>query len=240
MGSRGAQRRGTRTAGLRRPWKSGPTTSCTAGSKTAHSSARFLRSAYYHLSDCLGMDDDGGFFFKVAGRRYPVRQAPADTQSEVSEPAAQRRAGAAGDSAKYRLDCPPDRRHPDSPAPGRAARIFIGGPLFAPRRPGLLAAGRSANLRQRRGIFSPRIPRRRSSCSRPAPLKAISRRGSKRGIFCCSEARPRDWATPFLGSGIGPAFRIPIFEPGVRSLNLSNAVSIVVYEALRQLGALEC
>ncbi|HXR36415.1 MAG TPA: DUF1285 domain-containing protein [Candidatus Binataceae bacterium] len=41
--------------------------------------ARFLRPAYYHLSDCLGMDDDGGFYFKVAGQRYPVRQAPADT-----------------------------------------------------------------------------------------------------------------------------------------------------------------
>ncbi len=33
-------------------------------------------------------------------------------------------------------------------------------------------------------------------------------------------------------------YRIPIFEPGVRSLNLANAVSIVVYEALRQLGSL--
>jgi tRNA (cytidine/uridine-2'-O-)-methyltransferase len=31
---------------------------------------------------------------------------------------------------------------------------------------------------------------------------------------------------------------IPIFSPNVRSLNLSNAVSIVVYEALRQLGRL--
>jgi tRNA(Leu) C34 or U34 (ribose-2'-O)-methylase TrmL len=31
---------------------------------------------------------------------------------------------------------------------------------------------------------------------------------------------------------------VPIFEPGVRSLNLSNAVSIVVYEALRQNGLL--
>lgn len=31
---------------------------------------------------------------------------------------------------------------------------------------------------------------------------------------------------------------IPIFSPDVRSLNLSNAVSIVVYEALRQLGRL--
>jgi uncharacterized protein len=38
--------------------------------------ARFLRSAYYHLSDCLGMDDDGSFFFDIAGRRYPVREAP--------------------------------------------------------------------------------------------------------------------------------------------------------------------
>ena len=37
--------------------------------------ARFLRAAYYHLSDCLGMDDSGGFFFNVAGKRFPVRQA---------------------------------------------------------------------------------------------------------------------------------------------------------------------
>jgi len=34
------------------------------------------------------------------------------------------------------------------------------------------------------------------------------------------------------------AYRIPIFELGVRSLNLANAVSIVVYEALRQTGLL--
>ena len=33
-------------------------------------------------------------------------------------------------------------------------------------------------------------------------------------------------------------YRIPLFSPHVRSLNLSNAVSIVVYEALRQRGAL--
>jgi len=32
------------------------------------------------------------------------------------------------------------------------------------------------------------------------------------------------------------SFRIPMMEPGVRSLNLSNAVSIVLYEGLRQLG----
>lgn len=32
------------------------------------------------------------------------------------------------------------------------------------------------------------------------------------------------------------AYRIPMMSHGVRSLNLSNAVSIVLYEALRQLG----
>jgi tRNA (cytidine/uridine-2'-O-)-methyltransferase len=31
-------------------------------------------------------------------------------------------------------------------------------------------------------------------------------------------------------------YRIPMMGSGVRSLNLSNAVSIVLYEALRQLG----
>jgi tRNA (cytidine/uridine-2'-O-)-methyltransferase len=35
------------------------------------------------------------------------------------------------------------------------------------------------------------------------------------------------------------AYRIPILSPHVRSLNLANAVSIVVYEALRQRGAME-
>jgi tRNA (cytidine/uridine-2'-O-)-methyltransferase len=34
------------------------------------------------------------------------------------------------------------------------------------------------------------------------------------------------------------SYRIPILERGVRSLNLANAVSIVVYEGLRQTGVL--
>ena len=42
----------------------------------------------------------------------------------------------------------------------------------------------------------------------------------------------------FVSERIDRAYRIPIFEPGVRSLNLSNAVSIVVYEALRQTNLL--
>lgn len=34
-------------------------------------------------------------------------------------------------------------------------------------------------------------------------------------------------------------YRIPMFQPSVRSLNLSSAVAIVAYEALRRLGRLE-
>jgi len=37
----------------------------------------------------------------------------------------------------------------------------------------------------------------------------------------------------------GTLYRIPIWNPHVRSLNLSNAVSIVVYEALRRRGYLD-
>lgn len=73
---------------------------------------------------------------------------------------------------------------------------------------------------------------------------ALSARAGKSYIGC--EYRPDDRL--FFGSetkGLGAAalaafgedvYTIPIEEPGVRSLNLSNAVSIVVYEARRQLG----
>ena len=40
------------------------------------------------------------------------------------------------------------------------------------------------------------------------------------------------------GPGVAAEEREAIFEPGVRSLNLANAVSIVLYEALRQSGRL--
>jgi tRNA (cytidine/uridine-2'-O-)-methyltransferase len=42
----------------------------------------------------------------------------------------------------------------------------------------------------------------------------------------------------FLAPRRQSAYRIPIFERGVRSLNLANAVSIVLYEGLRQTGLL--
>jgi tRNA (cytidine/uridine-2'-O-)-methyltransferase len=37
-------------------------------------------------------------------------------------------------------------------------------------------------------------------------------------------------------TGIQPLYRIPLYDDRVRSLNLANAVSIVTYEAIRQLG----
>lgn len=39
-----------------------------------------------------------------------------------------------------------------------------------------------------------------------------------------------------LRQSLAPLYRIPIREPRVRSLNLATAVSIVLYEGLRQLG----
>ena len=57
-------------------------------------------------------------------------------------------------------------------------------------------------------------------------------------ISCSSAVRQKVSATNSCRERTDRAYRIPIFEPGVRSLNLSNAVSIVVYEALRQTGAL--
>lgn len=65
----------------------------------------------------------------------------------------------------------------------------------------------------------------------------LEARYSKRDFLffgCETEGLGRD----FVAERIDRAYRIPIFEPGVRSLNLSNAVSIVVYEALRQSGLL--
>ncbi len=80
-----------------------------------------------------------------------------------------------------------------------------------------------------------------------APFKLFSARAShsyldarfEAGDFLLFGSETKGLGHTILDGGIGPAFRIPIFEPGVRSLNLSNAVSIVVYEALRKLGALE-
>jgi tRNA (cytidine/uridine-2'-O-)-methyltransferase len=86
-----------------------------------------------------------------------------------------------------------------------------------------LAAHRYAGFK----LFSARAP------------ESYSRAHFNPGDFLLFGSETKGLGRTILGSGIGPAYCIPIFEPGVRSLNLSNAVSIVVYEALRQLGRLD-
>jgi tRNA (cytidine/uridine-2'-O-)-methyltransferase len=78
------------------------------------------------------------------------------------------------------------------------------------------------------------------------PLKLFSARAQQSyaaaefsaGDFLVFGSETKGLGPAMLEAGLGPAYRIPIFERGVRSLNLANAVSIVVYEALRQLGRL--
>src|SRR5271163_2149302 len=58
------------------------------------------------------------------------------------------------------------------------------------------------------------------------------------GDFLFFGSETKGLGVEFLSTRTEATYRIPIFEPGVRSLNLANAVSIVLYEALRQTGAL--
>ena len=46
--------------------------------------ARFLRSAYYHLSDCFESDDSGHYFVNLKGHRYPLGGAQVDLVDDGS------------------------------------------------------------------------------------------------------------------------------------------------------------
>jgi tRNA (cytidine/uridine-2'-O-)-methyltransferase len=59
------------------------------------------------------------------------------------------------------------------------------------------------------------------------------------GDFLVFGSETKGLGADFLDTRRDASYRIPIFEPGVRSLNLANAVSIVAYEALRQMGLLD-
>jgi len=61
----------------------------------------------------------------------------------------------------------------------------------------------------------------------------------RRGDFLVFGSETKGLGADFLATRRDATYRIPIFEPGVRSLNLANAVSIVLYEALRQAGLLD-
>jgi tRNA (cytidine/uridine-2'-O-)-methyltransferase len=58
------------------------------------------------------------------------------------------------------------------------------------------------------------------------------------GIFLVFGSETRGLPPALLEAHRRETYAIPIFNRNVRSLNLSNAVSIVVYDALRQLGRL--
>jgi tRNA (cytidine/uridine-2'-O-)-methyltransferase len=58
------------------------------------------------------------------------------------------------------------------------------------------------------------------------------------GDFLVFGSETRGLGRDFIARHLERTYTIPIFESGVRSLNLSNAVSIVVYEALRQTGTI--
>ncbi|MGH7836398.1 MAG: hypothetical protein ACREQC_01085, partial [Candidatus Binataceae bacterium] len=53
--------------------------------KASASRARFLRSAYYHLSDHFVAESDGGFALIIAGRRYPIAIAVSHEGAESVE-----------------------------------------------------------------------------------------------------------------------------------------------------------
>jgi tRNA (cytidine/uridine-2'-O-)-methyltransferase len=82
------------------------------------------------------------------------------------------------------------------------------------------------------------------SMARPDKLLFFSKRAVKsytsiryqEDDFLVFGPETRGLPQPLLDANANAALRIPMMGSGVRSLNLSNAVSIVLYEALRQLG----
>ena len=79
--------------------------------------------------------------------------------------------------------------------------------------------------------------------TRPERLFAFSSHGAE--SYSRIRFRPDDWLVfggetrglpDALRDELAPLWRIPMIGSGVRSLNLANAASIVLYEGLRQLG----
>jgi tRNA (cytidine/uridine-2'-O-)-methyltransferase len=83
-----------------------------------------------------------------------------------------------------------------------------------------------------------------AAAHKSAPFKFFSAHAAKsylgarfeHGDFLIFGCETKGLGPNFLADRRDVSYRIPIFEPGVRSLNLANAASIVVYEALRQTG----
>ena len=89
-------------------------------------------------------------------------------------------------------------------------------------------------LHQSRGVNAPRF-KYYSTHGSQSYLEADYRLGD----YLVFGSETKGLGEDFLRGRRAATYRIPIFEPGVRSLNLANAVSIVLYEALRQTGLLD-
>ena len=84
------------------------------------------------------------------------------------------------------------------------------------------------------------------AANRDVPSKFFSARAEQsylsanyaHGDYLVFGSETKGLGMDFIAERMDRTFRIPIFESGVRSLNLANAVSIVVYEALRQTGTI--
>lgn len=66
--------------------------------------------------------------------------------------------------------------------------------------------------------------------------RSYTRASYREGDFLVFGPETRGLPQEILDANRERAFRIPMMGEGVRSLNLASAVSIVLYEALRQLG----
>lgn len=75
-----------------------------------------------------------------------------------------------------------------------------------------------------------------SARARPSYLAAPY--GTSGPVYLVFGGETRGLPTAILAGHRRATYRIPIFSGNVRSLNLANAVSVVLYEALRQRGAL--
>ena len=74
--------------------------------------------------------------------------------------------------------------------------------------------------------------------SRRAARSYVSAR-FRRGDFLVFGPETRGLPAHILDANEAHSYVIPMMSPAVRSLNLANAVSIVLYEGLRQLGQLQ-
>ena len=221
--------------------------------------ARFLRTAYYHLA---ARYRGGGerVAIVVGGRRYPIRNAPSAGPGRkprridptISGDYDGNFRGPAHPCFHIVLVRPEIPQNTGSIARTAAAtrtRLHLVGPLgFSLEDRYLKRAGLDywpfVDLRtypqwEAFDEVYPTADRATFCISRRTLRNRISRRNYALGEFFVFGSETKGLGKEFLRTRAENTYRIPIFEQGVRSLNLSNAVSIVLYEALRQRGLLD-